>query len=116
MARSLGLVDGPVHAELRIRDGQPWVLEVAPRTIGGHCSRALRFGAGVSLEELVLRHALGRDVRDLVLERAAAGVMMIPIPRPGKLESVEGQDAARAVSGIEDIEIVRAAPGAVLDD
>ena len=58
--RALGLTTGPVHAEFRVNESGPWVLEIAPRPIGGLCSRALRFGAdGISLEELLLRDALG---------------------------------------------------------
>ena len=78
--------EGPVHAELRIDgDGRPWVLEVAARSIGGLCSRALRFGTGVTLEELILRHALGLPLDDLVRREAtAAGVMMLPIRRVGR--------------------------------
>jgi biotin carboxylase len=56
---ALGLREGPVHAELRLHERQPWLLEIAARTIGGLCSRVLRFGTGITLEELILRHALG---------------------------------------------------------
>src|SRR5207247_1048703 len=62
-ARALGLREGPVHAELRVNDRGPWLIEVAARSIGGLCSRTLRFGTGLSLEEVVLMHACGRDVR-----------------------------------------------------
>jgi biotin carboxylase len=101
--RAMELSRGPVHAELRINERGPWVVEVAARAIGGLCSRALRFGEGVSLEELILRHALGEDVAALERERSAAGVMMIPIPRAGTLREVRGLDAARGVADIEDV-------------
>ncbi len=102
---ALGLVEGPVHAELRIdADDRPWLLEVAARSIGGLCSRSLRFGAGVSLEELILRHALGLPL-DPARERAASGVMMLPIPTAGTLVAVRGQDAARAVPSVEGLEL-----------
>jgi biotin carboxylase len=104
-ARALGLSDGPVHAELRINDGGPWLIELAARSIGGLCSRTLRFGTGMSLEEIILRHALGWPIASLERERAAAGVMMIPIPRGGILDDVRGLEAARAVGGIEDVTI-----------
>jgi len=104
--RALGLREGPVHAELRVEKGEPSILEVAARTIGGLCSRTLRFGAGVSLEELILRHALGMDTSSLAREGGAAGVMMIPIPRAGVLREVQGAEAARAVDGIEDVRIL----------
>ena len=104
-ARALALREGPVHAELRLNDRGPWLLELAARSIGGLCSRALRFGTGLSLEEVILMHALGRDVRELRRERRPAGVMMIPIPRAGVLRGVSGLAAARSVPGIEDITI-----------
>ena len=107
---ALGLREGPVHAELRVDGPNVTMLEIAARTIGGLCARALRFGAGVSLEELVLRHALGLGREGLRREADAAGVMMIPIPRRGTLVAVEGQAAARAVPGIIGLEVA-IAPG-----
>jgi biotin carboxylase len=104
-ARALGLVEGPIHAELRVNEHGPWVVEVAARTIGGLCSRTLRFGAGISLEELVIRHALGVELDSLERERRPAGVMMIPIPRGGVLRAVQGREDAAAVPGIEDVTI-----------
>jgi hypothetical protein len=35
----------------------------------------------------------------------AAGVMMLPIPRAGTLVAVEGQEQARAIAGIEGLQI-----------
>jgi biotin carboxylase len=100
---ALGLVDGPIHAELRVNSEGPWVLEVAARSIGGLCSRTLTFGTGMSLEELILRHALGLELPSLERERAASGVMMMPIPRAGRLASMRGRDAAAAIPGVQDI-------------
>jgi len=104
-ADALGLREGPVHAELRVDGEQVSVLELAARSIGGLCSRALRFGAGVSLEQVILRHALGLGLEDIVRESTASGVMMIPIARAGVLGVVEGQEDARAVDGIRGLEI-----------
>jgi biotin carboxylase len=104
-AAALGLREGPVHAELRVPDGQPVVLELAARSIGGLCARTLRFGLGTTLEDVILRHALGLPLGDLTRERAAAGVLMLPIPAEGILEEVSGQDEALTVPGIEGLEI-----------
>jgi len=101
--RAMGLTKGPVHAELRVNEQGPWVIEVAARAIGGLCSRALRFDGGMSLEELIIRHALGEDVMHVEREAQAAGVMMIPIPRAGILREVHGVDSAKAVADIEDV-------------
>jgi len=103
--RAMGLTKGPVHAELRVNENGPWVIEVAARAIGGLCSRALRFDNEMPLEELIIRHALGEDVMRVQRERRAAGVMMIPIPRAGTLREVLGVEAAKSVDDIEDVMI-----------
>ena len=103
--RALGLEHGPLHAELRYNERGAWMLEAAARPIGGLCARALRFENRMSLEELILRHALGEDISRQHLMDAASGVMMIPIPREGIYEDVNGVAEARAVRGIEDVVI-----------
>jgi predicted ATP-grasp superfamily ATP-dependent carboligase len=110
VVRALGLSQGPVHAEFRVNDEGVWPLEVAPRPIGGLCARALRFAPDaasqtIGLEELLLRHALGLPGSDWPREKAASGVMMIPVPKSGVLERIEGEDAARSVPGITALEI-----------
>jgi hypothetical protein len=132
---ALGLSQGPIHAECRVApptaDQPPrvFILEVAARPIGGLCARALLFrrtdgrglGLGIrdseyqlalngqqsaiSLEELLLRHALGEDTTCYEREAAASGVMMIPIPRRGVYRGVGGVEAARRVPYIEDVRI-----------
>jgi biotin carboxylase len=101
--RALGLWHGPVHAELRYNDEGASILETHARPIGGLCANALRFDDGVPLEELILRHALGEDVRGARLDGPASGVMMIPIPKDGIYVSVEGTKSAEAIVGIEDV-------------
>ncbi|PZS20548.1 MAG: hypothetical protein DLM54_05615 [Acidimicrobiales bacterium] len=126
---ALGLVEGPVHAEVRTDGSALWLIEVAARTIGGLCSRALVLGAGISLEHLVVAHALalenlpprsasttvqgehggprrgGADAR-----MAASGVMMLPIPMGGVLEGVGNKQRASELPGVTDLEI-SIAPG-----
>jgi biotin carboxylase len=105
-AAALGLREGPVHAEVRIDPtGMIILLELAARTIGGLCARALRFGAGISLEEVVLRHALDLGTADLVREPEASGVMMLPIRAAGVLDEVSGKAQALAVPGVVGLEI-----------
>lgn len=98
---ALGLTHGPIHAEMRLNSAGVWMLEVAARPIGGLCARALRFDGGtMSLEELILRHALGEDVSGLERESAASGVMMIPIPQNGIYRSVKGVAEAAAIADV----------------
>mgnify|MGYP003439488624 FL=1 len=105
-AAALGLREGPVHAELRIGTaGALMILELAARSIGGLCARALRFGAGVSLEEVIIRHALGLGLDGLARETQASGVTMLPIRSAGVLDRVSGQERALAIEGVVGVEI-----------
>ncbi|VAW40715.1 Argininosuccinate lyase [hydrothermal vent metagenome] len=110
-AAALGLQLGSVHAELRVNGAEAWIVEVNGRSIGGLCSKTLRFDMGnmgdseLSLEELILRQASGLPVGHLQREQQASGVMMIPIPHGGILRGFSGMDAAKAVSGIDDVTI-----------
>lgn len=113
-AAALGLRTGPIHAELRLNadpacvctgEERPYVVEIAARSIGGLCSNVLRFGTGLSLEELIIRHAIGSDPESLQREQTAGGVMMLPIPRAGRLWQVLGKDDALRVPGVDDVDI-----------
>ncbi|MBX6343294.1 MAG: ATP-grasp domain-containing protein, partial [Thermomicrobiaceae bacterium] len=84
-AAALGLRHGPIHAELRVNDRGPWIIEMAGRSIGGLCSTILEFGTGRTLEELILSHAVGEPIDAIERVGAAVGVMMIPIPGAGIL-------------------------------
>ena len=106
---ALGLTDGPVHAEMRVNLQGVWMLEAAGRPIGGLCARVLRFDSlaarELSLEEILLLHAIGEDVSAAALAPGAHGVMMIPIAESGIFEGTEGLDEARRVPNITDVEI-----------
>jgi len=109
-AAALGLANGPVHAECRVGPRGIFILEIAARPIGGLCSRVLRFTApdetgDVSLEDVLLRHAIGEDISRYQREPRTSGVMMIPIPRRGMLKGVSGIDAAAAVTAVDDVRI-----------
>lgn len=109
-ARALGLAHGPLHGEFRLNERNVWPIEVAARPIGGLCARALRFqlegeSEPIGLEELLLRHALGLPGWAASREPAASGVLMIPVPKSGILEKVEGAEEARHVPGVTQLEI-----------
>jgi biotin carboxylase len=106
-ARALGLAEGALHGEVRVNEHGAWLVELAARSIGGLCGKTLRFAhsADVSLEELILRQALGWPIATTERERQAGGVMMLPIPARGTLTGWTGLAAAQAVPGIESVEI-----------
>ena len=105
--RALGLTQGPVHAEFRVNEEGVWPLEVAPRPIGGLCARALRF---VATARMVRRRRLGWrncccgmrwGCRAAIGRgrRQASGVMMIPVPKSGVLERVDGDRGGASGDG-----------------
>ena len=104
-AAALGLHEGPIHAELRVNERGPWIVEIAGRSIGGLCSTILEFGTGMALEDLILAQAVGWHVAGTERVEGAVGVMMIPIPRSGILRSVDGVDAATRLPGVTGVEI-----------
>lgn len=109
-ATALGLFHGAIHAEMRVNENGVYMLEIAARPIGGLCARTLRFrtpgrAEPVSLEQLLVLHAIGEMPAALSPAVPAAGVMMIPVPRAGILQAVSGVDRASAIPGIEDVVI-----------
>jgi biotin carboxylase len=114
---AIGLVDGPLHGEVRLSPEHsapggvlPVLIEVAARTIGGRCAQTLAFSRGRSLEAIVLEHALGRSSESAHRTLGASGVMMLPIPGSGRLIEVRGRERALATPGVTDLEI-SIAPG-----
>jgi hypothetical protein len=104
-ARLIGLKTGPLHAEARLNNKGVWIIEIAGRSIGGLCSQVLQFGAGGSLEEIILSQACGLNYGSLKRSEGARGVMMIPIPGAGLLRGVDGLEQAKNSPLVEGIEI-----------
>jgi len=109
-ARAIGLSHGPVHAEFRVNERGVWPVEIAPRPIGGLCARSLEFSSPqhrhlIGLEELILRHAIGEEISGWQREELASGVMMIPVPSSGVLESIHGIEDAQHIQCITEIEV-----------
>lgn len=99
-----GLTMGPIHAEVRVSEEKVWMLEIAARSIGGDCSRLFELANQSSLEEFIVRRAVGHPVEALNLDNAA-GVMMIPVTEEGILRRVEGVTEAQSVDHILEVRL-----------
>jgi biotin carboxylase len=104
-----GIGDGVIHAEARINKNGLWLIEIAPRGIGGLCGRVLAATLGMTSAEIVLRHAVDLPLT-IQPDEGAAGVMMVPIPASGIFHGVDGLVAGRALPHVTGIEIT-AHPG-----
>jgi hypothetical protein len=82
------------------------MLELAARSVGGLCSRALHFPGGKIMEELRAGQR-SRPARPVAGDAPVrpSGVFMLPVPRSGVLRTVEGRDRAAAVPGIAGLTI-----------
>ncbi len=101
---ALGLATGPIHAEVRVEGKQIWILETAPRSIGGDCGHLFKIATDTSLEEYLLRRHSGTQT-DSIQIQDAAGVLMIPAADSGILRRIEGVTNAQAVKHIREIRI-----------
>lgn len=100
---AVGLDHGPVHVELRI-DGERVVpIEAHARSIGGYCSKVLRFEGDRSLEEIIILQALGLIGTVPAREHKAAGVWMMQAPRGGRFVEMRGVSAATSVRHIDEV-------------
>jgi biotin carboxylase len=106
---AIGLDNGPVHVELRLDGPRVVPLEAHARSIGGMCSRVLRFAGDRSLEEIIILHSLGLLGEIPARESKAAGVWMMQSPRPGRFVAMRGVSAATAVPHVDEV-LVSARP------
>ncbi len=99
-----GLIHGPIHAEVRITESGPYLIEMASRTIGGQCAQTIEYVLGTRLEEIIIKLACEPAVK-IKRSDLYAGVLMIPIQQTGLLKRVEGMTKAQQVKYVTSVEI-----------
>lgn len=104
--KALGIDTGPIHCEIRIDPSNTiYIIEIAARSIGGRCSKAIPLRNQLTLEEIILMEATGMKMPEIALENQASGVFMIPVPRAGVIRTINGIEAAKRVPWITDVDI-----------
>jgi hypothetical protein len=100
-ARALRFVYG---GRVSVRSGDPSQVQIS---VPVQVPVSVPYGdpSPVPLEELLIRQALGESTAAWQREPDASGVMMIPIPQRGVFRGVSGADDARAVPGIDAVQI-----------
>jgi biotin carboxylase len=115
-AAALGIADGTVKGDVVVRDGEPYLIELAARLSGGFfCTREIPLSTGVDLVGAAIRIALGEQVDPDALRprRQEHVVQRYVFPEPGRVLAVRGAERARVIPGIADL-IVTARPGDVI--
>ncbi len=102
-----GMTFGPTHTELRLRDGEPVVIEINPRLAGGMIPVLIDQALGIDVLEAVLDTFLGRVAAlEPGLARTASIAFVIP-EQAGRLEVITPPVAGE---GIADV-FAKAKPG-----
>ncbi|HEV2150058.1 MAG TPA: ATP-grasp domain-containing protein [Longimicrobiaceae bacterium] len=103
----LGLGWGPLHWELRVRDGRAVPIEVNPRLAGGFIPELVRCAQGIDLIRETLRLTVGQ-VPDLAPRRRRhASIRFLFAPRAGRLAAVHGAAGALDRVGVAHVSLYR---------
>ncbi len=85
---AVGMRFGPTHTELRLRDGEPAVLEINPRLAGGMIPVLIEQATGTDVLEAILDVFLGQPVSATPSRQRVASIAFLVPERAGRLESV----------------------------
>jgi biotin carboxylase len=109
VVETLGLQDGLSHAEYRVKDGVPHLVEVGARG-GGNAIAAtiVPHVSGIDVYALLVRRLLGEDV-SMPTRRRHAGVLQFLDLAPGTISAVHGLERIEAEGLVVDIRLAFAA-------
>lgn len=115
VVEALGLRDGISHAEYRVRDGMPYLVEVAARGGGNRiASMIVPHVSGVDAYELLIARLLGRSVDMPPIARRAAVLEFFDFP-PGLVRAIRGVQEVQRAQLVADMGI-DVAPGTVIQE
>jgi biotin carboxylase len=105
VVNTLGLEDGINHAEYRVRDGVPHLVEVAARG-GGNRIASVIIGhvSGADVYAMLVRRLLGEEVEMQPRLSRAANLEFLHF-EPGRVKAVRGVEEARRAGLVHDIEL-----------
>ena len=116
-AAALGHTRGPCYSQVAVGQGGCFLFETAARLGGGFDADVTRLASGVDLYDRVLGVALG----DAALERQGVvgpahggAIAKFLVAEPGQVRAITGIGEARALSGVDDVEVFVPVGGRVL--
>lgn len=102
---SLGLLFGITHAEYRIRDGIPYLIEIAARGGGTYiASDIIPAVSGIDVYELLIRELFSIPVTISEIQHNAAILDFFQF-NEGKIQKIIGVEQTRQIQGIKKIEV-----------
>ncbi|MDE5415840.1 ATP-grasp domain-containing protein [Alkalihalobacterium chitinilyticum] len=68
-SKKLGIYNGPVYAQMKLEQEQPYIIEITPRLDGCHMWNILNYYTGVNLLKLTFEHLINNDISELSKQR-----------------------------------------------
>lgn len=65
MLKKIGILNGPIYAQVKVEDSKPYVIEVTPRLDGCHMWKVLEKHENINLMKLTFQHLLEGNVSEL---------------------------------------------------
>ncbi len=105
--KSIGLVWGPSHTEIRLAEGAPKIIEINPRLAGGMIPVLIRLVQGVDLILIILKLICGQDIQinDLVQGDCYAAIRFLIPPANGRIRKIQGLDEIRKIRRIDSVKV-----------
>lgn len=107
-ALALGIVHGPVKGDMVWHNGKAYVIEIAARHSGGYfVTHEIPWNTGVDLLGASIRMAMGDSptAEELTPKFQKGVCQRYLFPEQGQVVSIDGVEEARAIIGIEYLEI-----------
>lgn len=98
---------GPVHVEIRVHENVPKIIEINPRLAGGFIPEIIRLASGLDLIGETIRLTAGEQVRIQAQTHLHASIRFLTPSREGVIRKIEGLAEARAIQGVEEIQMYR---------
>ncbi len=104
-AKAVGIENGPGHAEIILTKNGPKMVEIGAR-MGGGCitTHLVPLSTGINMTGATILTALG-ETPDLEAKHSKGSAIRFIIPKKGKVVNISGEEAARAVPGVVEVEI-----------
>ncbi len=102
---ALGIESAPSHVEIKVGPSGPVLIEIGARLGGDFISTVLtELSTGVSMTRAAIDLALGREPSLAARWKRAAAIRYL-VPESGVVSSIGGIEKARALQGVEEVEV-----------
>jgi biotin carboxylase len=103
-SRAVGIENGPSYVQVRVEDGQPWVIEVGARLGGGKDAELAKLVTGFDAIRANVLWALGQLARDDLRDgepNARCGQVRFVVAEPGRIVRLDAEPAL-ALEGVHE--------------